>query len=281
MSLPTSYWGEPIWKTLYTIAYTYPAETDDVYITNLKNLYISLSTLLPCGDCKAHYAEYLEHNPIDKAVHNRQELLGWVNALENSINNHLQRPLKLLEKRIEEMDHHNPDIEQPPSLDYNNFAKPSNNELPVVQPKSQRSTRPVIQRSTRPVVQRSTRPVIQRSTRPVVQRSERPTKQRSSRPTTQLTIRATTKSSIQRSIRSATPSEQPTTQLSRQLTEQPPEQPTTQLTRQLAEQPTEQPVEQSTEQQLNITTRRRRIGVQYNIRKSVATSGQCTSCGNK
>lgn len=124
MSLPTSYWGEPIWKTLYTIAYTFPLNPSVEKIANAKAFYENLGPLLPCEECSEHYIEYLTTNSLNNITIGRQQLLEWVNNLENNINRHMQRPLKLLEERVLDMNKHNPDLASPPSTEYNNFVEP-------------------------------------------------------------------------------------------------------------------------------------------------------------
>nr|QBK87493.1 MAG: Erv1/Alr family disulfide (thiol) oxidoreductase [Marseillevirus LCMAC201] len=109
MSLSNSYWGESIWRTLYTIAYTYPEDPADEMQRYTNTLYETIGHLLPCEECKKHYFSFLEQHPVQQAT-TRSTLLSWVNSLHNSVNQKLELPTELLSVRIAAMDIHNPTI---------------------------------------------------------------------------------------------------------------------------------------------------------------------------
>ena len=110
MSLTPRYWGEPIWKTLYIIAYTCPENPTEDHCFYIDTQFINTGHLLPCDDCQEHYYKFLEEYPIERVTHDRKKLLTWVNSLENAVNRKLQRPVVSLETRIAEMDRNNPDL---------------------------------------------------------------------------------------------------------------------------------------------------------------------------
>ncbi len=112
MSLSTSYWGEPVWKTLYSVAYTYPDNPSAEFREYVAMLYKSIAQVLPCEECRQDYHNFLEQNPIQQATTDRLALLTWVNSLENCVNRKLNLPAILLNNRIAEMDRHNPTIPQ-------------------------------------------------------------------------------------------------------------------------------------------------------------------------
>jgi hypothetical protein len=56
--------------------------------------YTSLKSMLPCGICRTHYAEFLQEMPVEQAVGSRDDLIYWVFQLHNKVNVNLgKRPL--------------------------------------------------------------------------------------------------------------------------------------------------------------------------------------------
>ena len=86
-SIPPSIWGHSGWKFLFSIAYVYPDNSPDietkqnyfVYFTHLKHI-------LPCSNCRTHYAQYLENNPVQFYLFNRESLFKWLLGLHNQSN---------------------------------------------------------------------------------------------------------------------------------------------------------------------------------------------------
>lgn len=103
MSLSASYWGGHIWKTMYILAYT----CSDV------NLVISalseLLKVLPCEKCRQDVETFMTTNPLSE-IQDKQQLLEWVNKLENHVNNKIKKQSVPLKIRISELDNNNPEI---------------------------------------------------------------------------------------------------------------------------------------------------------------------------
>jgi hypothetical protein len=110
MPLLPTYWGDPIWKTMYIIAYTFPEDADEEYRIHLCDIYNHFSFVIPCKECCTHYKEFLHQFPVEEAVISRDTLLKWVNDLQNSINTMTKRPLVNLDMKIVEMDKFNNDV---------------------------------------------------------------------------------------------------------------------------------------------------------------------------
>lgn len=109
MSVNTSYWLEPLWKTFYTVAYIYPDSPTIEYREYTINLYLTMAQLIPCDDLRGVYCKFLNQNPITDAASNRENLLQWVNSLEAAIAYKLSiRPNSLI-NRISELDRNNPE----------------------------------------------------------------------------------------------------------------------------------------------------------------------------
>lgn len=102
-SIPPSIWGHSAWKFLFTVAYVYPVQNPDrevqqnyyIYFTHLKNM-------LPCEKCRIHYDEYLNNNPLQFYLHNRESLFRWLLGLHNQSNsdNILTNPQQAIDRYI-------------------------------------------------------------------------------------------------------------------------------------------------------------------------------------
>lgn len=108
MSLTPQYWGDPIWKVMYIIAYTTPNEADENRKDMLELFYEILGELLPCPECKDHYKEFINKNPLENI--SRDNLLSWVNKLHNEVNAKIGSKQVLLENKLAEMNNFNPTI---------------------------------------------------------------------------------------------------------------------------------------------------------------------------
>lgn len=93
MSLSPEYWGASLWKTMFSVAYVYPHRPTSYQRTAAINYYNSLSLLIPCIDCRAHYAKLLKARPVSKAVGSRGELLRWLEAISTATNEHIGKPV--------------------------------------------------------------------------------------------------------------------------------------------------------------------------------------------
>ena len=100
MSLDKRYWGENLWKTLYSIAYTFSPESPQA-AKSATDFYTSLQDLLPCPECKTHYKQWLSQNPI--AVKDSKELIQWLYNLEKNVN-----PKANFDQRMKELTDNDP-----------------------------------------------------------------------------------------------------------------------------------------------------------------------------
>ena len=101
MSLSTSYWVEPLWKVLYSIANGFPEEPTKEYQEYANTMYATMAQLLPDQDYRHHYHTFLGDNPIKDATGSREDLLKWLHSLHNAINEQLQlQPVTLEEQLI-------------------------------------------------------------------------------------------------------------------------------------------------------------------------------------
>lgn len=78
-----SCWGPAFWHVLHSIAYTYNPEVDREsyyqFFTNLVNI-------LPCQECRLHYAEKLNLEELEQALETNETLFRYVYDLHNQVN---------------------------------------------------------------------------------------------------------------------------------------------------------------------------------------------------
>lgn len=117
MALYKNYWSDAIWKLMYSIAYTF-TEQDSKEIVNF---YTSLGKLLPCPDCRKHYNEYINKHPIPILT---DQLLLWINNLQNEVNVMNKRSIIKLDDQIKELDANNPSKVVRKSVVHINNSKP-------------------------------------------------------------------------------------------------------------------------------------------------------------
>lgn len=104
MSIEKSYWEEALWKTIYTVAYTFPDHPASQYQEYTDMWYQITGQLLPCEEFREYFCDYIDQYPIENSSTDRKSLLHWVNSLENYVNKQLKKPPVSLESRIAEID---------------------------------------------------------------------------------------------------------------------------------------------------------------------------------
>ncbi len=76
------FWGEPIWRTIDILTATFRPQNAD----HLKNFLWSLSYLLPCEECGAHFRELLTINPIDPYLTNNHDAFFYNYITHDEVN---------------------------------------------------------------------------------------------------------------------------------------------------------------------------------------------------
>ena len=77
-------WGKYYWYTMKSIACTANLEDSTIKLKVIQFL-DSLQLLLPCEECAEHYKNYLEVFPINQYTKSNEQLIKWVNSLEDTI----------------------------------------------------------------------------------------------------------------------------------------------------------------------------------------------------
>ena len=89
-----NYWGPPLWNSLHIITFDYPIEPRDVDKQNYQIFFHSLKNILPCEQCRQHYAKMIEETlPIEAALKSRDSLTRWLVNVHNLVNKRLGKPI--------------------------------------------------------------------------------------------------------------------------------------------------------------------------------------------
>jgi Erv1 / Alr family len=78
-----SCWGPGTWMLLHSIAYVYDPRKDK---ENYYNFFMYLGKVLPCNDCKIHYAENVINKELIDALESNDTFFKWMYDLHNRVN---------------------------------------------------------------------------------------------------------------------------------------------------------------------------------------------------
>ena len=92
MKIPPEIWGPFFWHTIHIAALGYPSEPSYAHKKAAKELFESLTLLIPCPICKDHYIEHLSKYPITPHLDRRSDLFRWTLLLHNEVNKSLGKP---------------------------------------------------------------------------------------------------------------------------------------------------------------------------------------------
>lgn len=87
-----NYSGPGIWFSLHTLgAHSKTAEQKKCAISFIKHLQQNF----PCGDCKSHFAVYIETHPLESLINdgNEESLFLWTFNFHNAVNHRLKKPI--------------------------------------------------------------------------------------------------------------------------------------------------------------------------------------------
>lgn len=90
-SLPDT-WGSQSWTFLHAVAAGYPLEPTDEDRERYRNFFENLQYILPCNDCRNHFARILSKRPVTDAVLiNRVTLSRWTMEVHNVVSQDLNK----------------------------------------------------------------------------------------------------------------------------------------------------------------------------------------------
>jgi len=85
-------WGPHLWFTMLAVATNSPNNPTYVQQRQHHDFYDSLKHVLPCTECRLHYASILKQHPISPSLASRRDLIAWVVFVHNSVNERLGKP---------------------------------------------------------------------------------------------------------------------------------------------------------------------------------------------
>lgn len=93
-------WGPIYWSFLFSTVLGYPLEPGIDIQSAYYRFFRLLEQVLPCGICKANYAEHFRNIPLNFYLYSRKALMEWVLILHNEVNRSLGKPPLMLEQAI-------------------------------------------------------------------------------------------------------------------------------------------------------------------------------------
>lgn len=82
--METEVWGPSAWRFLHLITFQYPEKPKDPDKRNYYVFFNSLKDVLPCPNCREHYSNHFEKQPIQ--LESRKELIEWLIDIHNEVN---------------------------------------------------------------------------------------------------------------------------------------------------------------------------------------------------
>ena len=89
MHATPSHWGPSAWHFLHAISFAYPVRPCHAEQESAQHLFQSLSCILPCHDCKQHWRQLLQTEPVD--TRDRYSLSAWLVRMHNAVNKRLNK----------------------------------------------------------------------------------------------------------------------------------------------------------------------------------------------
>lgn len=92
--LLTSIWGSDTWNSLHCMSFGYPDRPTELEKLHYKTYFETLKYVLPCCNCRRHYAEHTKqgakHEITDNIFESRASLTKWVYDLHNGVDESLE-----------------------------------------------------------------------------------------------------------------------------------------------------------------------------------------------
>lgn len=88
-------WGPSMWKSIHTIAVSYPLNPTHIDKKNYKQFFKYLAKVLPCKSCSSSFRKYMKHLPIDNYLSTNKRLLYWTYLIHNKVNKKLNKHVKI------------------------------------------------------------------------------------------------------------------------------------------------------------------------------------------
>ena len=96
MGVDRDVWGPAFWTAIHTASFAYPNTPSESQRKHMKAFIDSMTSVLPCPDCRLHFAQLLGDCPgeYESALENRNALTRFVVDIHNKVNERLGKPTK-------------------------------------------------------------------------------------------------------------------------------------------------------------------------------------------
>lgn len=91
-------WGPNAWTYLHAVSFNYPEAPTREDIATHSDFVTMFGRVLPCGDCRNHFAEILSTMPVVNSLGSRRLFMNWVIDVHNAVNQRLGYPIKTYEQ---------------------------------------------------------------------------------------------------------------------------------------------------------------------------------------
>lgn len=83
---PPHEWGSHVWYTMEVFAKGYGDHPNPKLKKDANDFYNAIANMLPCEDCRKHYASLLKKRPVRQYLQNSQRLLEWIEWVKLEVN---------------------------------------------------------------------------------------------------------------------------------------------------------------------------------------------------
>ena len=91
-NLNPTIWGPHYWFVLYTIALSYPNNSNDSTKKKYYDFITNLPLFLPISDIGNVFSKFLDAYPVTPYLDSRESFIKWVHFIHNKINSYLGKP---------------------------------------------------------------------------------------------------------------------------------------------------------------------------------------------
>jgi Fe-S-cluster containining protein len=102
IKVPPHVWGRAFWVAMHSVSFTYPDTPSRDDREQAKAFLNSISHLLPCKACCAHFRDQLRTVDIERVVGSRDEFVKFLVHVHNEVNRSAGKRVMTLSEVIEE-----------------------------------------------------------------------------------------------------------------------------------------------------------------------------------
>lgn len=99
-NLDPEIWGPHYWFVLFSIAYSYPNNPNNVIKKKYYEFIQNLPLFIPHKQIGNDFIKYLDKYPVTPYLDNRLSFMKWIHFIHNKMNIQLRKPVILLEEAI-------------------------------------------------------------------------------------------------------------------------------------------------------------------------------------